>query len=52
MSAYILHFNKDIIGKDADRWNLDRWLRPSADAMDRYMVHFGVGPRPCIGKNV
>jgi hypothetical protein len=52
MSAYVLHFDQDIFGRDADAWNPDRWLQPGSEQMDRYMIHFGAGPRTCIGKNV
>lgn len=52
MSASVLHFDKDIFGGDADRYNPDRWLQPDADVMERYMMHFGAGPHTCVGKNV
>lgn len=52
ISANVLHFDPEIFGRDADRWNPDRWLQPGAENMDRYMIQFGAGPRTCIGKNV
>jgi cytochrome P450 len=52
VNAFVLHFNQDIFGKDADSWNPDRWLQPGGENMDRYMLHFGAGPRTCAGKNV
>ncbi|KAH8801441.1 cytochrome P450 [Xylogone sp. PMI_703] len=52
ISASVLHLDKNIFGDDADRWNPDRWLGPTAEYMDRYMIHFGAGSRTCIGKNI
>ena len=52
VNAFVLHFNQDIFGKDADSWNLDRWLQPRAENMDRYMLHFGARLHTCVEKNV
>ena len=52
MSAYVLHFDQDIFGEDARQWNPDRWLKPGSELMERYLIHFGAGPRTCAGKNV
>jgi cytochrome P450 len=49
----VLHYNKDIFGQDADRYNPKRWLGSGATlGMDKYMIQFGAGTRTCIGKNV
>lgn len=52
MSAPVIHFNQNIFGKDAEIFNPDRWFRTNAENMDRFMMHFGAGPRTCLGKYV
>lgn len=37
VNAAVIHFNKDIFGEDADIYNPDRWFRPEAVNMERYM---------------
>ena len=48
----MLRYNTSIFGEDAEEFNPDRWLRPEAAVMERYMFQFGSGPRVCIGKNI
>ncbi|KAF4468535.1 pisatin demethylase [Fusarium albosuccineum] len=52
VNAAVIHFNKDIFGHDAEKFNPDRWFREGAANMDRYMFQFGGGSRTCIGKNI
>jgi cytochrome P450 len=37
VNAAVIHRDKSIFGQDADTFNPDRWLRPEADMMNRYM---------------
>ena len=48
----VVHYDKDIFGPDADRFNPDRWTIGDAVRMEKTMVQFGAGTRTCIGKNV
>jgi hypothetical protein len=52
VNPYVLHYQTSIFGDDAEDFNPDRWFRPDAAVMDRYMFQFGSGTRVCIGKNV
>jgi len=52
MSGAVLHYDKSIFGEDADVYNPERWFRPGTEVMERHMLHFGAGPRTCVGKNV
>ncbi|KAH6683345.1 cytochrome P450 oxidoreductase [Halenospora varia] len=52
VNPYVLHYQPSIFGHDAEDFNPDRWFRPDAAVMDRYMFQFGSGTRGCIGKNV
>ncbi|KAH7019616.1 cytochrome P450 [Ilyonectria destructans] len=52
INAHIVHFDKKAFGDDADVFNPERWLRPDAADMNKYMFQFGAGPRTCIGKNI
>jgi cytochrome P450 len=37
VNAAVIHFDKTIFGDDAKKFNPDRWFRPGADNMDKYM---------------
>jgi cytochrome P450 len=52
VNPYVLHFNTEIFGHDAEDFNPGRWLRPNAKMMDSYMFQFGKGSRKCIGQNI
>lgn len=52
VNGAVVHYDKDVFGPDADNFNPDRWITGDAVRMDKTMIHFGAGPRTCIGKNV
>ncbi|CDM34511.1 hypothetical protein DTO013E5_5013 [Penicillium roqueforti] len=54
ISNYSLHHNPSIWGPDHDEFNPDRWLASDGTAQDKlqYLMHFGVGHRMCIGRNI
>lgn len=52
MNGAVVHYDESIFGKDAAKFNPDRWIDGDAALMDRHMLHFGGGSRTCIGKNV
>ena len=61
-SAWVVHRRPEIFGDDVDDFRPERWLPDlSKDAevemarikeMGRCMLHFGMGNRTCIGKNI
>lgn len=48
----VVHYDTDWFGADAEHYNPDRWLGEDAQHMEKAMLHFGIGTRICIGKNV
>ncbi|KAJ4413456.1 hypothetical protein N0V82_008530 [Gnomoniopsis sp. IMI 355080] len=55
VNAWVLHFNKDIFGQDADQFCPERWLNSSEEQkqeMKRFVFAFGAGSRSCIGKHI
>ncbi|KAF1939453.1 cytochrome P450 [Clathrospora elynae] len=54
MNPAVVHYNKDVFGKDADDFRPERWLVSDEEwkAMDRNLLIFGAGTRICIGKNI
>lgn len=52
INGAVVHYDKDVFGLDADNFNPDRWINGDAVRMEKTMIHFGAGPRTCIGKNV
>ncbi|KAL2021696.1 hypothetical protein VTK56DRAFT_6788 [Thermocarpiscus australiensis] len=57
-SAWVLHRDPRIFGEDVDEYRPERWeVRGPEDearvkAMNGTMLHFGMGSRTCIGKNI
>lgn len=57
-SAWVLHRDRRIFGEDADEFRPERWeVRGPGDearvkAMNGTLLHFGMGSRTCIGKNI
>ncbi|KAF3763002.1 cytochrome P450 [Cryphonectria parasitica EP155] len=55
VNPWVPHHNKEVFGVDADEFRPERWLEASSEKlakMEQSMVHFGLGSRTCIGKNV
>lgn len=61
-SPWVIHRRPEVFGPDADEYRPERWLPcPGRDAEDESrrikrmastMLHFGMGSRTCIGKNI
>lgn len=61
-SAWVIHRNRDIFGEDVEAYRPERWLvdetkdgqgeEARIKEMTRTMLHFGMGNRTCIGKNI
>lgn len=60
ISAWVIHRDPSIFGEDVDTFRPERWLAESEDKegldkikdMERHLLHFGVGPYTCIGRNI
>ncbi|KAL3424553.1 pisatin demethylase [Phlyctema vagabunda] len=53
INAAVMHFDKEVFGGDAEKFNPDRWMNEArANHMDKYMMAFGGGTRTCLGKNI
>ncbi|PQE32058.1 Cytochrome p450 protein [Rutstroemia sp. NJR-2017a WRK4] len=52
MGAYSVHFDEAIWGSDARSFVPERWLKPDAMELERYLVTFSKGARMCIGINL
>lgn len=55
INAWVLHRDRDIWGADADEFKPERWLESSPDRlsiMNACSMHFGLGSRTCLGKNI
>ncbi|BCS20834.1 cytochrome P450 [Aspergillus puulaauensis] len=48
----VVQFDKTVFGDDADIFRPERWLEGDAVEMDRYIMHFGMGARTCLGKHI
>ncbi|GME26034.1 Cytochrome P450 [Neofusicoccum parvum] len=49
---HAFHHNPDVWGADHDVFDPARWERPELAQRARYLMHFGLGGRQCIGKTV
>lgn len=49
---HAFHHNPDVWGPDHDVFDPARWERPELAQRARYLMHFGLGGRQCIGKTV
>ncbi|KAJ5389697.1 Cytochrome P450 E-class group I [Penicillium cataractarum] len=48
----VVQLDRTVFGDDAEEYNPDRWLKPDADKMNKYILQFGAGSRMCMGKNI
>ena len=51
-SAWIIHRNQDIYGKDVEVFRPERWLEDDISDKKRFFFTFGGGSRLCLGKNI
>ncbi|PQE30301.1 cytochrome P450 protein [Rutstroemia sp. NJR-2017a WRK4] len=61
-NAWVIHHRREIFGEDVDVYRPDRWLveegkdreaeEKRIKEMNGTMLHFGMGARTCIGKNI
>ncbi|KAH7405628.1 cytochrome P450 [Phaeosphaeria sp. MPI-PUGE-AT-0046c] len=49
---HAFHHNPKVWGSDHDQFIPSRWEQADTAARGRYMMHFGLGGRQCIGKTV
>lgn len=55
INAWVLHRDREIWGADADEFKPERWLESSPERlsiMNACSMHFGLGSRTCLGKNI
>ncbi|KAL4926772.1 cytochrome P450 [Aspergillus undulatus] len=48
----VIHFDKSVFGEDSDIFRPERWIDGDASNMDKHIMHFGMGSRTCLGKNI
>ncbi|KAI4110602.1 MAG: hypothetical protein LQ339_001178 [Xanthoria mediterranea] len=54
-NAWVIHRRPEVFGDDVETYRPERWLEVSKKKrkeMDGTMLHFGMGSRTCIGKNI
>ena len=54
-SAWVIHRQPQIFGQDFETYRPERWLEANKEgkkSMEGCMIHFGMGSRTCIGKNI
>ncbi|CAN9386777.1 unnamed protein product, partial [Alternaria alternata] len=49
---HAFHHNPAVWGDDHAIFDPDRWDQPETAARGRYLMHFGLGGRQCIGKTL
>ncbi|KKA24841.1 Benzoate 4-monooxygenase [Rasamsonia emersonii CBS 393.64] len=49
---HAFHHNPDVWGPDHNVFNPSRWKDPKIAEKSKLLMHFGLGGRQCIGKNV
>lgn len=49
---HAFHHNPNVWGDDHMIFDPSRWDRPATNARARYLMHFGLGGRQCIGKTI
>jgi cytochrome P450 len=49
VSAYTVHYDRDIWGSDAVKFKPERWLTEDAKQLEKYLVTFSKGARQCLG---
>lgn len=54
-SAWVIHRRREIFGDDVNIFRPERWLGKDSEQVKRMegtLLHFGMGARTCIGKNI
>ncbi|KAL8833026.1 MAG: hypothetical protein Q9170_004554 [Blastenia crenularia] len=54
-NAWVIHRRAEVFGEDVDKFRPERWLEVDKEKrkeMEGTMLHFGMGARTCIGKNI
>lgn len=54
-NAWVIHRRSEVFGGDVDVYRPERWLEANKEKrkeMEGTMLHFGMGARTCIGKNI
>lgn len=49
---HAFHHNPKVWGTDHDQFDPSRWDQADTAARARYLMHFGLGGRQCIGKTI
>lgn len=49
---HAFHHNPKVWGNDHNQFDPGRWHQAETAARSRYLMHFGLGGRQCIGKTV
>ncbi|KAI4190566.1 MAG: hypothetical protein L6R41_000718 [Letrouitia leprolyta] len=54
-NAWVIHRRPEVFGVDVDAFRPERWVEANKEKrkeMESTMLHFGMGARTCIGKNI
>lgn len=49
---HAFHHNPSVWGENHNVFDPSRWEEPQISAKSRLLMHFGLGPRQCIGKAI